>query len=120
MEVKYLDFIFSQSTYIPREPPQCLSPRWNWDPPPLPQASVPLPPEPGGGGGVHTACEGVGESLFERLERKLSTLPTLWVAQLRARLLRQHSEFNFRHRSKIINERHKQRSGQQNLAHKKA
>ncbi len=35
-----------------------------------------------------------------------------WVAKLvlRARLLRQHSKFKFKHPSKIINGRHKQRS----------
>ncbi len=35
------------------------------------------------------------------------------------RLLRQHSEFAFRHPSKIINGRHKQRSGQHTLARQK-
>jgi hypothetical protein len=42
----------------------------------------PSPPEPGGGGGEahsHT-CEGLGESQFRRLEKKLSTLPTLWAS----------------------------------------
>jgi hypothetical protein len=68
-----------------------------------PPPPAPPPPEPGGrGGGVQTACERVGESHFGRLERKLSTLPTLWVAQLRARLLQQHTEFEFRHPSKIL------------------
>jgi hypothetical protein len=41
------------------------------------------PPEPGGGGvGRHTRLrggEGLGESQFRRLEKKLSTLPTLWL-----------------------------------------
>ncbi len=46
-------------------------------PPHLSPASVPLPPEPGGGG--HSpAGEGLGESQFQRLGKKLSTLPTLW------------------------------------------
>ncbi len=32
------------------------------------------------GGGAHSrACEGLGESRFQRLQKKLSTLPTLWV-----------------------------------------
>ncbi len=48
-------------------------------PPPLSPASVPLPPEPGGGGAHSPAGEGLGESQFRRLEKKLSTLPTLWV-----------------------------------------
>ncbi len=44
-------------------------------PSPLPQASV-LPPEPKGGGeATHSlACDGMGESQFGRLERKLSTV----------------------------------------------
>ncbi len=41
-------------------------------PPPLSPASVPLPPEPKGGG--HTRLE----TQYRRLEKKLSTLPTLW------------------------------------------
>jgi hypothetical protein len=40
-------------------------------PPPLPLASVLPPAEPGGGGTHSTACEGVGESQFRRLEKKL-------------------------------------------------
>jgi hypothetical protein len=46
-------------------------------PPLLPQASVPLPPEPKGGGAQLPAGEGMGEYQFRRLEKKLSTLPTL-------------------------------------------
>jgi hypothetical protein len=60
---------------------------------PLSPASVSLPPEPGGRGGegggspncggvggVPTAAgEGLGESQFRRLEKKLSALPTLWL-----------------------------------------
>jgi hypothetical protein len=46
-------------------------------PTPLSPARVPLPPEPGEGD--HSpASEGLGESQFRRLEKKLSTLPTLW------------------------------------------
>jgi hypothetical protein len=46
-------------------------------PTPLPQASVP-PPEPKGGVGGHTRLRvGGGESQFRRLEKKLSTLPTM-------------------------------------------
>ncbi len=67
-----------QSTvhYIPRVP-QCMSPRWNWEPPPPPlqEASLPIPPEPGGV--AHSpACEGVGESQFRWLEKNLCTLTT--------------------------------------------
>ncbi len=42
-----------QSTYIPvPRVQQCLSPRWNWDPPPpLPKTNVyPPPPRTKGGG----------------------------------------------------------------------
>ncbi len=46
-----------------------------------------------------------------------------WAAKLvacpLARMLREHSEFEFRHPSKIINGRHKQRSGQHVLARQK-
>ncbi len=46
--------------------------------PPLSPASVPLPPEPKGEGGARwRAGEGLGESQIQRLEKKLSTLPTL-------------------------------------------
>ncbi len=39
----------ARSTYIPRVP-QCMSPRWHWDPPPpLPNASVHLTPRTRGG-----------------------------------------------------------------------
>jgi hypothetical protein len=57
-----------------------MSPRRNWGstPTPLSPASVPLPPEPGGGRAHSPAGEGLGESHFRRLEKKLSTLPTLW------------------------------------------
>ncbi len=72
----------AQSTYIHLECTvrQCLSFRWNWDPPPLPlpQASV-LPPETKGGGTPSPAGEWVGESQFGRLVKKLSTLSTLWL-----------------------------------------
>jgi hypothetical protein len=44
---------------------------------PLSPASVPLPPEPGGGGHTHLRGEGLGEFQLRRLEKKLSTLPTL-------------------------------------------
>ena len=46
-------------------------------PSPLSPASVPLPPEPKGGGANSRAGEGLEESQFQRLEKKLSTLPTL-------------------------------------------
>ncbi len=38
----------------------------------LPQASVPLPMETGEGGTHSPACEGLGESQFRRLEKKLA------------------------------------------------
>ncbi len=46
-------------------------------PPPISPASVPLPPESKGGGAHSRAGEGLGESQVQRLEKKLSTLPTL-------------------------------------------
>jgi hypothetical protein len=73
-----------QSTYIPRVP-QCLSPRWNWDPRPLSRKRVCPPPgtKGGGGGGTNSpACEGMGELQFGRLERKLSTLSTPWCPHI--------------------------------------
>jgi hypothetical protein len=54
-----------------------LCPRPNWDFPTPSPASECAPPEPGGEGSL--PCEGVGVSKFGRLEKKLSTLPTLWV-----------------------------------------
>jgi hypothetical protein len=60
---------------IPRVP-QCLSPQLGPPPPPspLPQPSVPSTRSQRGEGTLSPACEGVGESQFGRLERKLSTL----------------------------------------------
>jgi hypothetical protein len=63
-----------------------MSPRRNWDSPNsslVSECAVPLPPEPGGGGGgAHSsACEGLGESQFRRLQKKLSTLPTLCLIE---------------------------------------
>jgi hypothetical protein len=45
----------------------------------LSPASVPLPQNRGGGGAHSPAGEGLGESQFRRLQKKLSTLPTLWA-----------------------------------------
>jgi hypothetical protein len=65
-----------------------MSPRWNWDSPTPSLASECAPP-PGtkGGGALSPAGEGLGESQFRRLEKKLNTLPTLWlkVSQLKMR-----------------------------------
>jgi hypothetical protein len=44
----------------------------------LSPARVPLPPKPKGEGAHSPAGEGLGESQYRRLEKKLSTLPTLW------------------------------------------
>ncbi len=57
-----------------------MSPRRNWDPlTPFPASEWNVPP-PGTKRGAHSpAGEGVGESQFRRLEKKLSTLSiTLW------------------------------------------
>ncbi len=57
-----------------------MSPRWNWNSPtPLTASECALPPGPKGGEAHSPAAKGVGESQFQRLEKKLSTLPTLWV-----------------------------------------
>ncbi len=54
-----------------------MSPRWNWDSPtPLAAREYALPPGPKGGGAHSPAAKGVGESQFQRLEKR--TLPTLW------------------------------------------
>jgi hypothetical protein len=57
-----------------------MSPRRNWDSPnPSPASEWPWPSPPDQRGGSHSpAAKGVGESQFQRLENKLSTLPTLW------------------------------------------
>jgi hypothetical protein len=61
-----------QSTYIYRAP-QCMSPRWNWDSPtPLAASECALPPGPKGGGEHSPAAKGVGESQFQRLEKRLA------------------------------------------------
>jgi hypothetical protein len=51
-----------------------MSPRWNWDSPtPLAASECVLPPGPKGGGGEHSpAAKGVGESQFQRLEKRLA------------------------------------------------
>jgi hypothetical protein len=80
----------STSTYIPGVP-QCLSPRWNWDPRPLSRKRVcpPLGTKGGREGCTHSpACEGMGELQFGRLERKLSTLSTPWCPQRKIALLK--------------------------------
>jgi hypothetical protein len=68
-----------QSTHISRAP-LCMSPRRNWDSPnpsPASECSLALWTKRVGGG--HSpAAKGLGESQFRRLEKKRSTLPTLW------------------------------------------
>ncbi len=62
----------AQSTYIYRAP-QCMSPRLNWDSPtPLAASNCALPPGPKGGGAHSPAAKGVGESQFQRLEKRLA------------------------------------------------
>ncbi len=64
----------SRSTYIYMK--STTVPRRNWDSPNPSLASE--CPSPRTGGGAHSpAGEGLGESQFRRLEKKLSTLPTL-------------------------------------------
>jgi hypothetical protein len=58
----------------------CMSPGQNWDSPNPSLASECTPPPRTGGGGAHSpAGEGLGASQFRRLEKKFSTLPTLWL-----------------------------------------
>ncbi len=66
---KYI-YIQSITVYVPLR---------NCDPPtpPLSPASVPSPLYQKGGGAQSPVCEGLGESQFRRLEKKLSTLPSL-------------------------------------------
>ncbi len=52
-----------------------MSPRRIWD---SPNPRTPEPNPRTGGGGHSPAGEGLGETQFRRLEKKLSTLPTLW------------------------------------------
>ncbi len=66
--------IYSQSTTV-SVPSFELGPS---TPTPSPPSELALPPEPKGGGTHSPACEGVAESQFGRLERKLCTLSTLW------------------------------------------
>jgi hypothetical protein len=56
-----------------------MSPRQNWDSPNPSLASECAPPPEPDGGAHSSAGEGLGESQFRRLEKKLSTLPTLWL-----------------------------------------
>jgi hypothetical protein len=50
-----------------------MSPRWNWDSPtPLAASECALPPGPKGGGAQSPAAKGVGESQFQRLEKRLA------------------------------------------------
>jgi hypothetical protein len=50
-----------------------MSPRWNWDSPtPLAASECALPPGPKGGGRHSPAAKGVGESQFQRLEKRLA------------------------------------------------
>jgi hypothetical protein len=57
-----------------------MSPRRNWDSPnPSLASECAPPPEPKGGGAHSPAGEGLGEPQFRRLEKKLSTLPTLCI-----------------------------------------
>ncbi len=63
---------YSQSTYIYRAP-QYRSPRWHWDSPtPLAASECALPRGPKGGGAHSPAAKGVGESQFQRLEKRLA------------------------------------------------
>ncbi len=50
-----------------------MSPRWNWDSPtPIATSECALPLGPKGGGAHSPAAKGVGESQFQRLEKRLA------------------------------------------------
>jgi hypothetical protein len=50
-----------------------MSPHWNWNSPtPLAASECALPPGPKGGGAHSPAAKGVGESQFQRLEKRLA------------------------------------------------
>ncbi len=50
-----------------------MSPRWNWDSPtPLAASECALPPRTKGWGAHSPAAKGVGESQFQRLEKRLA------------------------------------------------
>jgi hypothetical protein len=50
-----------------------MSPRWNWDSPtPLAASECALPPYQREGGAHSPAAKGVGESQFQRLEKRLA------------------------------------------------
>ncbi len=72
--------------------PQCMSPRQNIGvSQPLSRQRV-CPCSQNRGGGAHSpAGEGLGDSQFRRLEKKLSTLPTLWSRAWRMILLSDNS-----------------------------
>ncbi len=61
-----------------------MSPLRNWDSPnpsPASECSFPPGPKDGGGEGANSpAARGGGGSQFRRLEKKLSTLSTLWLS----------------------------------------
>ena len=59
-----------------------MSPRQNWDSPnPSPASECALPPPRTKGLGAHSLrLKRWGESQFRRLEKKLSTLSTLWLS----------------------------------------
>jgi hypothetical protein len=69
---KYL-YIQSTTVYVPSSELELSHP--------LSPASVPLPPPPQyqRGRAQSPVGEGLGESQFRILEKKLSTLPTLWI-----------------------------------------
>ncbi len=49
-----------------------MSPRWNWDSPTPLAASECAPDQRVGGGAPSPAAKGVGESQFQRLEKRLA------------------------------------------------
>jgi hypothetical protein len=63
-----------------------MSPRWNWDSPtPLAASECALPPGPKGGGAHSPAAKGVGESQFQRLDKRLALWAGIFKKSMGAR-----------------------------------
>ncbi len=94
---KFLLFCFlsllswlAQSTYIPRVP-QCMSPRWNWEPPhPSPASVYALPPRLKplkGGGHIRLRVRGRGEPIPTTGEKHIQLTVTTKIRHGRPGLI---------------------------------
>jgi hypothetical protein len=73
-----------------------MSPRWNWDSPtPLAAGECALPPPRTKGWAAHSpAAKGVGESQFQRLEKRLALCLLCGLPILREEICRPILELN--------------------------